>query len=333
VFMRILRVMKIAKIFRAFRAMKFDKELVMIMESLRQSMVALFWVFVMLTFMLCVFALVILQGMAEHIAVESTNFTVEQDQHIMKHFGSMPKTMLTLYMCVTGGDDWGIYYRIIAEAGLFYAATFLFYTFFFTFALFNMLTGIFVEKTVTVATPDRAELALQERRRHRRDAAEFKRMCKVLDQEHSGHVTWERFQQHMHDDTMVAYMGSIGLDIHDIRTFFDIVSQDDEGDYVSIDNLVQGCMVMKGHATAIDMHQQLFEMNRLRKNLKAFESYCSNEFGQIEARFQEHTTKQINCMQKYLDKSCNQYLRRIEFIVSQLARDHVDGNYLTETSF
>merc|ERR1739847_246010 len=158
----------------------------------------------------------------------------------------MHKSVLTLYMSVRGGDDWGKFYRIIQNAGPFYSGVFLFFTFFFIFALFNMLTGIFVEKTATASTPDRAELALNERRTARRNASEFKHVCKILDKENKGVVTWREFRKYIHDETMAAYMASIGLEIHDVEMFFNVVVGSATDGEISIDRFVNACMVLRG---------------------------------------------------------------------------------------
>lgn len=41
---------------------------------------------------------------------------------------------LSLYLSVTGGNDWSMYYAVMVQIGSFYPAVFLSYTFFFIFA-------------------------------------------------------------------------------------------------------------------------------------------------------------------------------------------------------
>lgn len=43
----------------------------------------------------------------------------------MEHFGSVLKTMLSLYMAVTGGNDWSLYYSILGQLGSFYHFLFI----------------------------------------------------------------------------------------------------------------------------------------------------------------------------------------------------------------
>ena len=53
------------------------------------------------------------------------------------------------------------------------------------------IVGIFVEKAVLAASPDRDDLVLEQRRKARQDADEFRHMCKLLDEGKTGNITWE----------------------------------------------------------------------------------------------------------------------------------------------
>jgi hypothetical protein len=184
-------------------------------------------------------------------------------------FGTMGKAMLSLYMAVTGGNDWSLYYEVISNAGGLYTGLYLFFTFFFIFAIVNILTGIFVEKAVVAASPDRDDMIIQQRRKARQDASEFRHMCQMLDAGHDGMITWEAFEGHMHDEVMVAYMASVGLEVHEVELFFKIVCGAADEGKVSIDRFVDGCMQMKGAATGIDVQKQLFEFSLLHEDVKS----------------------------------------------------------------
>lgn len=44
---------------------------------------------------------------------------------VMSHFGSVLQTMLSLYMAVTGGNDWSLYYSLLEQLGSFYHTLFI----------------------------------------------------------------------------------------------------------------------------------------------------------------------------------------------------------------
>merc|ERR1712151_1100428 len=124
--------------------------------------------------------------------------------------------MLSLYMAVTGGTDWADYYEIVARTGNVYSAIFLFYSFFFIFALFNILTAVFVEKAMLATQPDREDSVLEYRRRCLQDIEELKRIMSLLDLDGSGKLSWEELSECMTSEMMVAYMANVGLELHDL---------------------------------------------------------------------------------------------------------------------
>merc|ERR1719272_1443652 len=101
-------------------------------------------------------------------------------------------------------------------------------------------------------------------------------MCKVLDKDNSGTISWEEFEEHMNNDIMTHYMASIGLEVTEVELFFKIVAGSAEEGEIEIDRFVEGCMQMKGNASSIDMQRQLFEVGMLSRDLKRFEGRCLN---------------------------------------------------------
>eukprot|EP00913_Durusdinium_trenchii_P025450 g23892.t1 len=119
-----------------------------------------------------------------------------------------------------------------------------------------------------------------------------------FDTDGSGKITREEFRNHMRNDTMVSYMASVGLELHDVEHlgqnawsfrvleaaaqmhFFRTVAGEDQE--VSIDRFVEGCMAMRGHATALDVQRQLFESKRLEDNLNAFRKEARESWSKVQ---------------------------------------------------
>ena len=60
----------------------------------------------------------------------------------------------------------------------------------------------------------------------------------------------------MKDPRIVAYMSSVGVSVHDVEHLFKIVANANKE--VDIERFVDGCMAIKGGATALDMQKQLY---------------------------------------------------------------------------
>jgi len=151
------------------------------------------------------------------------------------------------------------------------------------FALFNILTGMLVEKAVEAAAPDRDDKVLQENRKKREDALELLRLCKVLDTDGDGNISRQEFETMLKNTVFASYMASLGLEVRDVSQFFSTVAgQTSEDAQVSIEQFAEACVSMRGTATSVDMHRQLLESSMLRKSIHAFEQQSSKAMERIE---------------------------------------------------
>merc|ERR1711879_354445 len=79
-----------------------------------------------------------------------------------------------------------------------------------------------------------------------------------------------------------SYMEAIGLRVHDVVLFFDlVVNSSDPNASVCIDRFVEGCMSMKGMATSMDMQRQLIATRATNETLSRFEKSCKQRLDQL----------------------------------------------------
>merc|ERR1711976_742791 len=109
-------------------------------------------------------------------------------------------------MSTTGGIDWEETYLVMDSLGTFYGIVFVWYVTFFTFAVMNILTGIFVENATKLATPDREHLMLQQRRKDEQDASELRELCMAMDEDGSGSLTRDEFMVKIRDDKVARFL-------------------------------------------------------------------------------------------------------------------------------
>ncbi|CAJ1392078.1 unnamed protein product [Effrenium voratum] len=267
-YLRVLRLCKFARVLRSLKVITAFRELAMMMESFRSCLAAMFWSLVLLIFLVFVCALLFAQGVSDGLAAAEVNS--EMETVVKDHFGSVSLSMLSLYMAVTGGNDWSLYYWVLQELGSVYHFLFIGYTFFFAFAIFNILTGIFVERAVAASLPDREQQILQERRKLLEQANDLRYLFSCMDLDASGQISLEEFLRCMKDPKIVAYMSSINVSVHDVQYLFKIVAN--QNDEVDIDRFVDGCMSIKGNASALDMQKQLYYIQELFQTLRDWET-------------------------------------------------------------
>lgn len=265
-YMRSLRFCRVTKAFRIFRVMTSFHELAAMLRSFTSCLWAMLWSFMLLYLLLYLCALIFAQGISESLA---DDVFLDQEEAVRNHFGSVGRTMLSLYMSVTGGADWIIYYEILEYTGFLYPWLFLAFTFLFTFALVNILTALFVEKAVEGAKPEREYRILHERQKLAHQAAELRELFFKMDLDHSGRISWEEFSSCMLDSNIVAFMGSIGLEVTDAEFLWKLVAGED-GD-LEITTFVDTCMAVRGQASTLDVQKQLLSIERISETLREWE--------------------------------------------------------------
>merc|ERR1719350_1227876 len=77
-------------------------------------------------------------------------------QSMREIFDGMPTTLLTLFMCVSGGINWWDLVKLFREIGDGYSLLLSIYIAIMVLALMNIVTGIFVNDAVAMAQHDHA---------------------------------------------------------------------------------------------------------------------------------------------------------------------------------
>lgn len=237
----------------------------------RWNVFALFWCLVLVSLVICVFSLFFLQISTDYLILEQENIAEDIFNDFQKYFGSLDKTMQTLYLATTGGFDWQYALDLIGRAQQGGTWAFLFYIAFFNFAVFNVLTGMFVDHAMKWSQSDNQNQIAERRSQEQHDAARLKRLCEAIDVAKSGRISWDDFEHYVSNESALIYLASLGLEIHDAKTFFDMLIGVSDDKYVDIDTFVKGCMRMKGPATSIDMLSMGYEVTLIHRQNRRFE--------------------------------------------------------------
>jgi len=223
----------------------------------------------MLMFIYYIFSLIFVQGCITHLgSVKEEDHNPAEFAQIMKYFGSVQESILALIQATTGGNDWHVIYDAVSITGPTNSMLFLFFMGFFHIAVLNVLTGIFVENAMKLAQPDPFTAALQQRQNEMLEAEELKEVCRGLQGTESGTISLEDFQREIHHGKLRTHLRVLGLDIKDTHKFFSILSFASGQEKVDIDMFVNGCMKLKGYATAIDLQSLLCETRQTTKDIQ-----------------------------------------------------------------
>lgn len=243
----------------------------------------------MLYAILYLFSLIIIQGVVtallmSHQESPGYDITDEQADRAQELYGGIFACMLTLYKASTGGDDWGEAYELASLGGLAYSITFLFYIAFFTFAVFNILTGVFVENVIANKVPDNHAVINDWHRRMKDHVQAVKDLFHLFDQDGSGKISWDEFQSHIGTEEVQAFLDAVDLHVQDAEMFFKILTRLTEVQEVDMESFVEGCLRIKGQASSLDVQAILYQNSVILKTVHRVRQDLENEIDKMHER-------------------------------------------------
>jgi len=215
---RALRLLRITETFRVLRAFRFVDQLRVMLRCILGSMTSVVWSAVLLLGVTFVFAnAVVLQLLKLESQVHLTSSEITQ---IKASFGSVQQALLTLIIDVTGGNDWGDHFRLISKVGRSAAMIFFSYFILVWLSLSNIITSIFIERAMKLATPDLEDAVREKQWEQVSTAKELKNLFKHISKSDAEDLTCDALCEALHDERLNTYFEVRGLRIHDARAFF-----------------------------------------------------------------------------------------------------------------
>eukprot|EP00913_Durusdinium_trenchii_P001216 g1119.t1 len=277
-FLRLVRLCRIVKILRVFRTLKFFSELRLMLDCVLGSLMNVMWCVIMLVFVMYVFALLLQQGIVEHLTLVharqepcclrcgAVHISRSQDgtdvEQLTTYFGSVGSTVVTLFQASTSGVDWNEPYQALRKTGMVMPMAFLGYVAFVFISAFghdpvwNIVTSIFVEKALKLAMPDAdmviVEHQLQDAQDHKMLTKLFKSKSKSSDGIEQ-RLGLEEFRKLVETYEFRSYLQSRGIDIKNAETFFRMLVELQGETTIDATTFANACVRMKGAATSIDL--------------------------------------------------------------------------------
>merc|ERR1712061_556794 len=172
--------------------------------------------------------------------------------------------------------------------GTLYHLLFLFYICFATIAVLNVLTGIFVDAALDAAQSDRdsvsATLEAVQREQNRAGAIFF---TENEDGTINTSITKEEFEEHLQANVTKIYFHQLGIDTSEAQWLFKQLDNSGDGE-VSIDELKEGLIRLKGMARSIDMVSLAHECRTYGRQMSVFMPFVEDCFSVIGSALEKH---------------------------------------------
>eukprot|EP00928_Gymnodinium_smaydae_P035988 TRINITY_DN25236_c0_g1_i1.p1 TRINITY_DN25236_c0_g1~~TRINITY_DN25236_c0_g1_i1.p1 ORF type:complete len:675 (-),score=133.85 TRINITY_DN25236_c0_g1_i1:13-2037(-) len=296
--LRIIRILRLARTLRVVRVLTYFRELRMVLAGIMNSMASLVWLILVLVLIMYIFAVYITQMVAEHLHLNSA--TSSQRGVLSTLYGNLGNTLGTLYMAISGGDDWGNLAGPLLDISQISGVVFGCYVTFAVFAVLNVVTGVFVGNAQKASEFDTDHQVLEEITDRCKHIDSVQEVFFAADSDGSGELTWKEFETALGDPRIRAYFRFLKLDVEHFGPdkLFRLFDFDGDGN-VDIDEFVMGCTKLRGHARSLDVammhhdlrkiqnkHEEYFEevLDRLGDEIAASETRLLAQMGQMATR-------------------------------------------------
>lgn len=262
----IIRVLRFIRVFRALRMVRtfeiFSKLRVLV-STVTASFFALFWSMVLLGIVMLIAALFLCQTLNTYLLDE----TVDQETRywMFRYYGTPSKALWSVFEFTFSGG-WPNYARpLVEKIGVAYAIFFLIYISAVVFAMFRIVTALFLRDTLCIANADTEVIIREKMKEKQAYAQKLRDFFDAADASGDGMLSLTEFEAVVSDERILSYLSSLEIDGKEARHLFSML---DDGDHViSVDEFVTGAVRLKGHARSQDviaiMHDCTKMMNKL----------------------------------------------------------------------
>jgi len=241
------------------------KELRCMVYSLGGAMWSLLWSSIIVFSLLLMFALFFAEACINYRVQHHTAF-LGGSSPLSENFGTLKRTLLSLFKSMTGGDDWGNVYESLEPLPSLYRSLFLGFIAFSVIALLNVVTAVFVESTMQRSQNDRELMTQNEIQAKSEFLKKMQSVFEELDEDDDGEINLTELQDRMKDRRIGAYFGSLGVDVVQVGRLFSLLDTDSSGS-IDKEEFMFGCLRLKGEAKSLDVAVLHAEMRWVRQNL------------------------------------------------------------------
>eukprot|EP00747_Dinoflagellata_sp_TGD_P092494 gnl/TRDRNA2_/TRDRNA2_165429_c1_seq1.p1 gnl/TRDRNA2_/TRDRNA2_165429_c1~~gnl/TRDRNA2_/TRDRNA2_165429_c1_seq1.p1 ORF type:complete len:351 (+),score=73.71 gnl/TRDRNA2_/TRDRNA2_165429_c1_seq1:213-1265(+) len=281
-FLRMIRLTKLFRAFRVLRVIRMLSEMRTMVAAIAGSLRSQVMCYAIMGFCIFFFCLIFSEGVTTYLA-RAERRGEDVDELVIMYFGTFSAIAISLFEACTGGSDWEQYYNTLHKhIGKMYAYLFIFYIAFFTIVVFNVITALFIDAAMRIASMDRDSIIFSQQRKESSEFTDMMKLCRGMDSDNSGTISWKEFKTHIRDKKVKAYLAAIGLDISDAQMFFETLAVTSGSGNVDIESFVQGSMRMKGLATALDMQCVMCQNKLMFKHHKRLSDAVHAVVGKVE---------------------------------------------------
>lgn len=243
------------------------------------------------------------------------------------YWGTFPRTLRSMMMALTGGQDWNMIVAPLEDLSLLVAAWFYFFIVVIVLGVMNVVTGLFVDRAMDIQQQDRDTQVKEQIEQEDALVKDLRKIFHEADADSSGLLSWDEFNKHLQEPRILATLASLDLDVSEAQSLFRILDYSGSGE-VNVHDFVWGFMRLKGNAKSADLCTLLYEHRQLKAKLAdvfgcfndrldELECYMAERHLEMQAALEQTLAPQVPAGGA-LESSCEGLAED-----SQLSFDHV----------
>lgn len=309
-YLRVVRMLRLLRLVRLFKVMKMSRNLWLLVQGFIESFSTLCWVSFLILFVIyaysCLFRILVDCG---------KDYATWNDCSML--FGTMPKAMFTLFQMLTL-ESWSMLIaRPLIEVNPALLVAIISFLLLTTFGLLNIIVGVVVENTLSVA---KQNMDLQTKRAERQLFKELELLRTVFEEadvDGSGTMDKREFCEICNTISVRRALQRMGVPLDQSETLFDIIDSNKTGE-VTFPDFVEGVKNVRGVPTNLDMKTMIVAVRNIHKQQTRFEKE-SVQLQRVLLKFIEEAQEEGNVIQLPPKEELEDLLKVRKGLVSRMA--------------
>eukprot|EP00927_Polykrikos_kofoidii_P044332 TRINITY_DN3832_c0_g1_i1.p1 TRINITY_DN3832_c0_g1~~TRINITY_DN3832_c0_g1_i1.p1 ORF type:complete len:703 (-),score=141.90 TRINITY_DN3832_c0_g1_i1:411-2414(-) len=251
---RIIRILRLLRLIRLIKLMRIFMELRMISNLLIDTGRSLCGTLIVLLVVLFIVGVCLTEEVV--LARDGVDGSPVEDligRDVLNNFGTLDATMMSLFKSTTSGVMWGRYAgELTSEVSVAVGALYYFYIAFFTFAMANVITGIFVKQSMEAAQESQDDAMVQQIN------ALFNK------QDGCGDFTYEEFSRMIKMPEMAALFKAINIDSSEAPLLYRLLDENNDGT-LDYEEFINGALRLRGPAKSLELAMFIKDTGELNR--------------------------------------------------------------------
>lgn len=274
--LRVLRFLRVARALRSIRVMRlvhYIGALRTLVFSIVSTMGSLLWTMLLMVMIFYLFGVILAQIATDNCrtlqqaATGDINAVPLCEGALHTHWRTVPVSMLTLFMAVSGGLSWTEALQPLQQFSPFGVACVITYVVITVFAVLNVVTGVFCNTAIESAHADKDIAIMKQMNKRNAQIEALRHVFGEIDRDRSNKVSIQELKDAMDTQKLSSFMESLGISTEDVWTLFMVIDSDESGE-ITLDEFVGGCMTLNGPARSLHLARMSHENKVTRQEIK-----------------------------------------------------------------